>query len=74
MVVRFKTFIKEGSSADRYSKKKAKCPDCEGKARDECDRCGGKGWITGTHGKGIDKQNTGWRARMAWIKGSYNNV
>ena len=65
---RFKHEVKEGASASHLSKIKVKCPDCGGKQRDECDRCDGKGWVMGNHGKGaINKQNTGWKSRKAWL-------
>ena len=64
--------VNEGAAASKMSKINVKCPKCEGKRKSiGCTRCEGKGLIAGKESPhtAINKQNTGWRSAMAWIKG-----
>jgi hypothetical protein len=58
-----------GAAGSHLSKHTVKCPSCEGKQKEPaCKRCGGSGKLQGKVKLPLDKQNTGIRSRIAWVK------
>jgi hypothetical protein len=60
--------LDEGAAGSKLSKHSVTCPSCEGKKKEDCKRCKGAGKLEGNVKLPMDKQNTGAKSRIAWIK------